>query len=83
MMTTPPTPRFAVLTLAVPSEPHGYVIFDRHTGRITAGVYFVRALALEVAAFNEHSGMPTPEMTPTTEALGLLFPVPQKRGRSA
>lgn len=69
----PPVPRFAVLTLALPNEHHGYVIFDRQTARITDGVYTFLSLALEVAAYNEERGVPTADMTPDAEALGLRF----------
>src|SRR5437588_500415 len=68
-MTTPksPTQRFAVLTLALPSGDHSYVIFDRQTARITDGVYFIldlamvaRGTALDIgvikAARDEHAG---------------------------
>jgi hypothetical protein len=78
----PHLPRFGVLPLTLAGwTPRGYVIYDRATGCITDGVYFDRALALDVCAFCERNGGGAPEMTPTAEALGLLFPA--KAGRRA
>ena len=69
-------PRFAVLALAPGETGERYVIFDRHTARITDGVYGLLEMALEVAAYTEAGGRPAEDMTPTAEALGLLFPTP-------
>jgi hypothetical protein len=67
------SPRFAVLPLASDGRVPRYVIVDRHTARIVDGVCLARDLALEVAACCEQRGSPA-DMTPTAEALGLLFP---------
>jgi hypothetical protein len=71
-------PRFGVLPLEREGRTPRYVIYDRRTQRITNGVYFVLHLALENAANAEESGGDVPDMTPYTEALGLLFPRRQK-----
>ena len=72
--------RFGVLTIVLPSTQHGYVIVDTQTGRITDGVYAVRAMALDVAAASEIAGPPT-DMTPPAEALGLRFPSRRRPNR--
>jgi hypothetical protein len=70
-------PRFGVLTMLGARGTPGYVMVDRHTGRIIDGVYTVRDLALDVAAFNEACGEPPyPKMTPDAAALALRFPRP-------
>jgi hypothetical protein len=78
------SPRFAVLPLAPVNGHPSYVIVDQATGRIVDGVYSVRAMALDVAAFYSGSDLPVPEeRTPSAEGLGLLFPTLPKQRRSA
>jgi len=71
-----PAQRFGVLPLN-PGYQSRYVIFDCETARIIDGVYFRLDLALDVAARCAQVGEPLyDDMTPTAEALGLLFPAP-------
>jgi hypothetical protein len=72
------SPRFAVLPLAKDGRQSRYVIYDRLTQRITNGVYGILDMALANAAYAEACGADIEDMTPCTEALGLLFPGRQK-----
>lgn len=65
--------RYAVL----PLSDQGYVVYDRLNGRIVDGVYLEStglAMALGVAQAYNKGFDPGENMTPTGEALALIYP---------
>jgi hypothetical protein len=68
--------RYAVLPLAPQNGYTQYVIYDCRSGRIVDGVYMRAEMALGAARVaNQTDGkIWATDMTPSAEALGLLYP---------